>query len=298
MRFGSILISLGFLLLLLQACGGGGGGGNTPNANVPTYSGLASQAGIDTSNSRDLTTAATSGANEAIMADLAKNALARSAPTPAGKLYKVSHTIAEALVQSEALLAAKTTSLNDLCDAGGTASANSNDAETQGRIIFNQCGISDGMGGVIVLTGTVDFVYDSVTDEISMVYHVTGTFAGESVDINMSLSCSDFTTAVSPTCEISTDFAGLDDRIYRVKDISVSGNATSGYNVSATVYDPDHGYVGITTSTPLIFDCGTNVPSTGTIELTGASATSATINFVSCDEYNVTIDGVGETFYW
>ncbi|MEJ2694767.1 MAG: hypothetical protein P8166_17520, partial [Candidatus Thiodiazotropha sp.] len=113
----------------------------------------------------------------------------------------------------------------------------------------------------------------------------------------MSVSCINF-NSVSPTCSISSDFVGLDSRTYRVENIAVNGSAVSGFYVNATVYDPDHGYVTMETDTPLTFDCATGVPGTGSVVLSGASTTLATITFVSCDEFNVTIDSVAETFFW
>lgn len=290
------LISLSMTLFLLQACGGGGGGSEGPNVNVPSYGGLTSQAMIDTGNSRDLSTAAASGALQSVVGDSA-NIFARSAPRLESKVFEISPKIAKWIVQSELLYAAKTANLSALCSAGGSAIADSNDAETEGTITFTNCGISDGAGGAVFLTGQVNFSYNAATDTMSMAFYVTASYAGESTDMSLSLSCVDFNSA-SPTCSASSDFVGLDNRTCRVENIAVTGSAVSGFDVNATIYDPDHGYVTMNTDTPLTFGCATGVPGTGSIVLSGASATQATITFVSCDEFNVTIDSVGETFYW
>jgi hypothetical protein len=182
----------------------------------------------------------------------------------------------------------------------GSAIANTNDAGTEGTITFTNCGISDGNGGVVTLSGTVAVSYTLVNntiDSMEMTFHVSVSFGGETASISMSLSCVGLTGVGS--CTVSSDFVGIDDRVYRVTDITVSGSAASGYYIDATVYDPAHGSVTMTTTAPLLFDCSNGVPRTGTLALTGSNATSATITFVSCSEYNITVDGnPATTYYW
>jgi hypothetical protein len=287
-----------FSLLLLQGCGGGGGGGTSPVNNIPAYAGLTTEATIDTANSRDLTTAAASGSLQAVIADGASTVLSRSTPSLEAKLLEVSPLISKWLAQTGGAYAARTTNVSELCDAGGTAIADTNDAETIGTITFTNCGISDGTGSAIVLNGTVDFTYVTSTDSISMVYHVTVSYAGESQAINMTVACVDFMTS-SPTCTVSSDFTGLDSRVYRITDISVSGNASSGFYINATIYDPDSGRFDMTTSVPILFDCPTaGIPSTGVIGISGSGGTSASISFDDCSSFTVTINGVPETYNW
>jgi hypothetical protein len=296
----AILIAVG-LSLLLQACGGGGGdssGGST----ITTYSGLMTEARIDTGNSQDLSTAVASGAMQSVVADSAEGALLpRSVPNPESKLVEISPKIAQWITQSGVLYSAKTTNYSAyICDSGGSAVADTNDAETVGTIVFLNCGISDGASGTIVITGSVDFsitLSGGSADSMSMTFRVTVAYGGESANINMTISCVNLTGVAS--CTVSSDFVGLDNRVYRVTDITVSGNASSGYYVSATVYDPAHGRVGMTTTAPLLYNCSNGVPSTGTVVISGTDSTSATINFVSCSEFNVTVaGGSSETFFW
>ena len=289
-----------FLLSLFMLQGCGGGGGDSPSfGSVPTYAGLTTEAVIDTANARDLTTASASGSLQAVVANEASGILSRSTPNLEAKLLEISPRIAQWLGQDIGAFVAKTTNVTSLiCDAGGTAIADTNDAETVGTITFSYCGISDGAGDAIVLNGTVDFSYVTSSDSISMVYHVTVSYAGESQAINMTISCIDFMTS-SPSCTVSSDFIGLDSRTYRITDISVSGTATSGFSVYATIYDPDNGRFDMTTSVPILFDCPTaGIPSTGVVGISGASGTSATISFDSCSSFTVTINGVPETFNW
>jgi hypothetical protein len=299
MRRLTFTFTVAITLLLLTACGGGGGGGGT-TSSVPSYTGLTSEARVEDANAESLSTAAASGATQSVVADVAEGALmARSAPSLESKLVEISPKIAYWAVQSGALYSAKTTNISaDVCDAGGSAIADSNDAGTVGTIVFTNCGISDDAGGVIVMNGTVDFsgtLVGNQPDTLSMTFHVTASYGGESATINLLISCVDLSGTAS--CTVSSDFVGIDGRTYRVTDISVSGGV-SGYYVNATVYDPNQGQVDMTTTSPLLFDCANGVPSTGTVVISGSGSTAGTISFVSCSEYNVTIDGVSTTYYW
>jgi hypothetical protein len=298
MRHLTFTFTVAITLLLLTACGGGGGDGTT--SLVPSYTGLTSEARVEDANAESLSTAAASGATQSVVADAAGGALiARSAPSLESKLVEISPKIAYWAAQSGALYSARTTNVSaDVCDAGGSAIADSNDAGTVGTIAFTNCGISDDAGGVMVLNGTVDFsgtLVGGQFDTLSMTFHVTASYGGESSTINLLISCVDLSGTAS--CTVSSDFVGIDGRTYRVTDISVSGGV-SGYYVNATVYDPDQGRVDMTTTSPLLFDCANGVPSTGTVVISGSGSTSGTISFVSCSEYNVIIDSVSTTYYW
>ena len=291
--------AVGISLLLLQACGGGGGGGGSSSSAI-SYSGLTTEARVEGSNAESLSTAAASGAAQSVVADSAGGILVpRSVIQAEAKLVEVSPRIAQWIVGASNLYSAKTVVLSgEICDAGGTAIADTNDAETVGTIVFTNCGILIDATEVIYLTGTVDYVITlagGAVDSLSMTFNVTATYAGESAALNLSLNCVDLSGSAS--CTVRSDFVGVDGRIYRVMDITVTPSG-SGYYVNATVYDPDHGRVDMTTTAPLAFDCPNGVPSTGTVVISGTDSTSGTINLVSCSEFNVTVDGVSNTYYW
>ncbi|MEJ2466508.1 MAG: hypothetical protein P8045_12525, partial [Candidatus Thiodiazotropha sp.] len=221
MRRLTFTFSVAITLLLLTACGGGGGGGDT-NSSGPSYTGLTSEARVEDANAESLSTAAASGATQAVVADTTGGAFApRSTPNLEAKLVEISPRIAKWISGSDALYASKTTDLSgDICDAGGSAIADTNDAETVGTITFSNCGISDGYGDAIYMTGTVDYVLTLVAgaaDTLGMTFHVTVSYAGESEAINMTLNCVDLSG--SPSCSVRSDFAGVDGRVYRVMDI-------------------------------------------------------------------------------
>ncbi|MCU7815976.1 MAG: hypothetical protein KZQ81_12420 [Candidatus Thiodiazotropha sp. (ex Rostrolucina anterorostrata)] len=301
MRYPSIsLFSLFLSVMLLQGCGGGGGGDSDgPNTSVgTTYTGSTAEATIDASNAKEFSTGAASGTQQAVASDAVSGVAMRPQATPTTKLSELAPRIAQWIDQLRSPNAARTTDLTaEICDAGGRAVADTNEAETEGSITFTHCAMSDTEGGTVVINGTVTFSANTSGDSLNMVFRVTVTYIGESQAINMTLACSNISTS-SVACSITSDFAGIDGRIYRIEDLSVSGSEISGFYVSMTFYDPDYGRVDVTTTQPLTYDCPTAVPGSGMLTLSGSSDTFATASFDSCSSYTVTVDGVGATYHW
>jgi hypothetical protein len=293
-------IALLFSLSLLQGCGGGGGSGDdgSNSSGGTTYTGSTAEATIDASNAQELTTGAASGTQQAVASDALTDVASRPQATPTSKIAEIAPRIAQWIDQLSSSNAAKTINVSDeICDAGGLAVADTNDAETQGTIVFTNCAISDLEGGTLVLNGTVTYSANTGADSVSMVFNVSAVYLGETQAINMTLACNSISSA-SPSCSITSDFEGIDGRVYRIEDLTVTGDEVSGFYVSMTFYDPDHGWVEVTTSQPLTYDCEEAVPGSGMLTLSGASGTSATASFDNCSSYTVTVDGVGTTYDW
>jgi hypothetical protein len=292
-------ITLLFSLLLLQGCGGGGGDSDdSSSSSSTTYTGATAQATIDTSNAKELTTGAASGTQQAVASDALSLAAKGSQPTPTSKLTEVSPRIAQWIDQLRRPNAAKVVDVsNEICDQGGSAVADTNDAETQGAITFTNCTMSDTEGGSMVLNGTVTYNADASADTINMVYNVSVDYIGQTQVILVTLAC-DNVSSPSASCSITSDFEGIDGKVYRIEDLSVSGSHASGFYVSMTFYDPDHGWIAVTTTQPLTYGCADAVPGSGMLSMNGADDTSATISFDSCSSYTVTVDGVGTSYDW
>jgi hypothetical protein len=294
------LISLLYFLLLLQGCGGGGGDGtnDSTSSGDTTFTGSTAEATIEASNVKELATGSASGSKQAVTSEALSGVAMRSQPTPTSKLGEVAPRIAQWIGQLRSPNAAKTANVtNEICDAGGSAIADTNDAETQGTITFTNCAMSDSEGGTLVMNGTVTFSANTSADSSSMVFNVTVTYIGESQSVNMTLACSNISSA-SVSCSMTSDFTGIDGRVYRIEDLSVSGDEVSGFYVGMTLYDPDYGSVAVTTSQPLTYDCTDPVPGSGMLTLSGANDSSATVSFGNCSSYTVTVDGVGTTYDW
>lgn len=299
MKYLSIcFFSLLYTMLLLQGCGGGGSSDGPTTSVGTTYTGETSEAVIDSSNAKDIATGTASGTQQAVVSDSLSGVAMRPQATPGSKLTEVAPRIAQWIEQLSTPLAAKTVDVTDeICDAGGRAVADTNDAETEGTITFTNCAMSDMQGGTLVINGPVDFIFNTVADTLSMVFRVTVSYLGESEAINLTLGCSNISSA-SISCSLSSDFAGIDGRVYRIEDISVSGNEVSGFYVSMTLYDPDHGRVDVSTTQPLTYGCTLAVPGSGILSLDGENETFATVSFDSCSGFTVTVDGVGNSYIW
>ncbi len=297
MRRLTFTFSVAITLLLLTACGGGGGGGGT-TVSVPSYTGLTSEARVEDANAESLSNAAASSAEHSVVAESFEDVSLKPSNSLETELVAISPTIAQWIVGSSTLYSARDVS-SDICDEGGSANLDANSDETVGTITFSSCGIRIDAFSVIYLTGTVDYSITLVggsPDTLSMVYRVNATYEGQTEALNLSLNCVD--VSGSPSCSIRSDFTGIDGRVYRVMDISVTPYGTDSFYIDATVYDPDYGRFSMVTTVPLLLDCANGVPSAGAVDISGDGPTSGTITFVSCSEYNVTIDSVSTTFYW
>lgn len=111
--------------------------------------------------------------------------------------------------------------------------------------------------------------------------------------INMTLDCS------GVECSITTDIKGADGRIYRVVNLTVSGSDFSGYEISGRVYDPNHGYIDITTNSldRLFFECTNGRPSSGQIMFDDGT-NSVTVTYNSCTQYTVDFNGNANLYNW
>jgi hypothetical protein len=242
-----------------------------------------SQATVDDDNAKTLSEAATYGSIQAVDQ--------QNAPTP----FSAEETPKEAVqgVINEMLRDQYGVATRDVKtdttingDCGGSATF-SNATQTGGTIIYNNY-CTSGM----VMSGRVDYTIPSGGGYTFNYSNFTVSYGGESYSFNMTVSCD-----AQYNCSYSEDFTGSDGRTYRVEDSSVSGTNASGYNVSATVYDEDYGYIDISAS-GLTFNCSNGFPGTGTISITGGGGSSASVTFNSCTSYTVTINGVGSNYTW
>ncbi len=278
--------------LNLGACGGGGGGDNDDEGIV--YTGSRSPATIDASNARDLAVGGTGGTNQAIVADSANNA---SPFSPRGEAIE-SNLAATLIAQLQAAAAVQVrVALQPLaiCDSG-TAELDQNGSGTSGSIEFRNCLLTG--GGGVVLHGTVTFVATISGPDLTSLnmryVNFKVTYQGESHTVNMTVACS----GDPLSCDVFSDFVGLDGKIYRVELTLVVDNAGSSFDVDAVVFHPDHGYFTIDASISYN-NCPGGVPQAGSITLTGAGPSTASVVFNDCDSFTVTPQGgVAESHFW
>lgn len=299
------------LVLLLQACGGGGGGGGT---TALSYSGLTTQATLDSDNADELARAGASGAHQAVGSESTPTVF-RSGMATEAQLQDLAVRIMQQMRNGGYATAARGTAARtdnvsyEFCPGGGSAYMTIPDSATEtnftATLDFSNCTDNSVPGTLYVYSGRVrmsysespgnfslTIAYENFTVSITEAYTQTAT-------INMSLMCggTDTTGYTDMTCTYYSDFTGSDGRVYRVGEFTVSGDS-SGYTVSATVYHPDYGYVTVATTVPLTFNCTGGYPDSGTLVVTAAGDDSATVDFISCSQYSVTYSSVTTDYDW
>ncbi|MES9972190.1 MAG: hypothetical protein ABW092_19325 [Candidatus Thiodiazotropha sp.] len=324
-----LLLAYILIIPLLHACGGGGGGddGSPDSTNdsgditntSQDYSGETGQATLTSDNSKELATAGASGTKQAVSSDSVPLVAARTdLPFSREEIIEESTRWIVDIFQRDDIsqsapgaTAARTMDMSSsLCDSGSVI-VDYPDTGTAGNwsIDYDQCTRTTSYGNSSYSTsfdGSVEGTYSQVGNGFHMEYrYVNFTVSVQSPSLNysetfnMTMTCSASTSNGSDvSCNYYSDYQGYDNRTYRVSEASVSGNATSGYSVTARVYDPDHGYVSIITEIPVTFDCSNGFPSAGRIRIEGANGAVATVEFISCSQYVVTFNGVANTYSW
>ncbi|VAW64314.1 hypothetical protein MNBD_GAMMA09-1387 [hydrothermal vent metagenome] len=269
-----------------------------------TSTASSSKAAITSSNSQDLAIAATEGAKQSINTD---SASIFKTSTSSFNTEAFSKTVIDQTQQ-----AADNGALpdyNNLCSSGtstaNTPVNNNGGTTTNTSITFTNCDLN--ATGVIVngdLSVTTSYNATTFATSFSMIYNnFTVSYQGNIENINFSMECgtttNSTTNAFEYSCTSSSSILGIDGRNYFVDNISVSGDFNSGFNVSATVTDPDHGDISIK-ATNVLFDCAAPYagrPSTGSISFTD-NTKSGSITFDSCSSYTVAVDGVATSYTW
>jgi len=291
------IISVLLVSLALFGCGSSGGGNSsTGPAAAITYSGVSVATAIDAANAEDLTT--TSG--EAVLqgADSSSSNVFGVAITDnSGDIETLSANLASAMASISSPNLPTGFDMNGSC--GGSVSIPDSQLNafnaTSGPVSFTMtftryCDLS--VGAQYTIDGQVVFNYDDIANNnsgFSLQYNgVTINDGSGPVTINMTVDCSN-----QSTCTIVSDYVGNDGSIYRISDISFTGDATTGFNGSATFFHPGYGSVSITASSVTYGSCG-NFPDGGSIMASGTTGT-AQIVFNSNCTYTIDYDdGAGD----
>ncbi len=277
--------------LNLSACGGGGGDDNDDDGIV--YTGSKSPATVNATNARDLAVGGTGGANQAIVADSA-NSVSPFSSKGAAIESNLAATLTAQLETAAAAQARIAQQPLAICDSG-SAELDQNSNGTEGTIVFTNCVVTGGNGAM--LNGTVVFeatLSGSIVTWLEMRYiNFKVTYQGESQTINMTVECS----GTPLSCDVFSDYVGLDGKIYRVELTVVVDYSGTSFDVNAVVYHPNHGYFMLDASISYN-NCPGGVPGSGTIMLTGAGPSTASVVFNDCDSFTVTHQGVPTVYLW
>lgn len=250
-------------------------------------SGGPSPATITADNSKDLAVAATSAAKTAVNNDDTASYLPKTG-TASFDVLEFSKQLRQRSFATEDISSA-------VCPLGGTAIAEG--SETSGSITFTNCNVGSQLESV-VLNGSMSFSSNSTGTSVSANFNLSITENGVTETISGSTSCTVDQTTGAENCSYNINTTGIDGRAYNVSDVSVSGSSFSGYTVSGSVNDPDHGTITINTTTPITFGgCSGGVPDGGEITFS-SQGVAAMVTFNSDCTFTVTLDGVPTTYSW
>jgi hypothetical protein len=290
-------------LSLLAGCGGGGssaGGGSG-------YTGVTTQATVSTSNAKALSADAYSGSQlSAAVSGVAKEAPDASGQPPllqevAGMLERSVTTIVNVPASAAKVAAATATAQNTIPGFSGSytysISVDQSSGAFSGVITFNQykeTSLSSTISGSIAFSG----VYSQATGTFSSLNISLSNLIGTNGSRSYSLAGSE-SYSTSGTTKTVTMSIVLTDNVskltYWVKDFALT-LVGSSLSITGTYYDPIHGFVVISTVTPLTVTTIDATPTSGQLLFSGRNGTTARLTFTS-GGYIVEVDTAGNGTY-
>ena len=310
------VIALGLMTII--GTGGGGGGGGTPTGI--SYTGLTTEAMIDETNAEDLAVGAFEGGHTGVViGGIDAIQTGESVHVGRPRMLKVSRILEDSLRQVDFTSLSDGTFIGAIHtesgtidgDCGGSASYTISIDDKNGD--FNgSLNFYDYCDGGVTITGGVSFsglVDVNTRDLLRFTFsfnNLTGTSGNDSFTLNGNISC-DIT--VSP--ETMTMTMLLKDnstgKVYWVQNYTMTITEWPNYvdvELSGIYYDPDYGYVTISTPTPFRVYDDDDYPSEGVLIVTGKTGsqggpTRARLRVIDNTEYQVDADTNGDgTYDW
>ena len=274
------LIGISLSLALLTACGSSDTSPNLSGGTTgPSYTGVTTQAAIDDNNAQTLVMAAADSANNGNNQD---------------QLSALFNNMLTDLQNQKGGISAQATVPGN---CGGSASypdnLNQQQSPITGTVSFSNYCIDGGTQvGQLVVSGQVSFTVELTDNTLTaMTLELTNLVIsnnGSTVTTNSTLTYANS----SVTFDTSTDFDGSQGNTLRIENLVMSGSIGSGITItSGRVYQPDNGYVDISTSQTLVFQgCDIGRPNSGILLLSGSGGSNAQVTF-SCATYEVCVNG-------
>lgn len=284
---------------LLAGCGGGGGG-----SSASGFNGATNQASVTTSNARALSADAYSGSKlSAGVVGVAKVAASGSEQPllqgTAGILERSVTAILGTPVAS-AQVAASTTQ-NTITGFSGsytyTIDYDQSTGAFSGTMTYTQYKeTSDSfvISGSITFSGVFSQATGTFTSMNINMNNMTGTSGGKTFGMSGSISYSTGGAKSSVTMSVILSDS-VSGHTYWMKDYTLTLTGSS-LSMTGTYYDPVHGYVVISTVTPLAVSAFDGTPASGQLLFHGANGTKARLTFTS-GGYTVEADTAGNGSY-
>jgi len=319
----TILSGLFLSCLLFASCGDGGGG----SGGGLQYTGEKTQAPLDSTNAVDITSTAFQGVNTGSAVNILgfpKNEETVQESSSGSRVFLLSQLMEDSIQKIDFLQATKNkmnpamtnTSFGEVPirsepvsfsqdipgSCGGSANFNFNiDSQTgdfNGTFTYNDyCDDATTLSGSVTVSGQINVnntsEFFSLTITISSLTVNSGsdsfTTAG-SMEINFSGS------STSLTLDLLLNDTTL-DKMFWLNNYTMTSTSGAGFvdiSITGRFYHPDHGYVDISTSTPLRINGADDFPSSGIIIAVGSNGTQAQFEALSSTTFRVQADTDGD----
>jgi hypothetical protein len=310
--------SMILLAMFLTACGGDGG----DSGGGISYTGITTPATIDEYNAVDIATGAYQGGQTAtamvgmsaiqsdcfvsVIRDVGSGDIGRPRTLEVAQALEDSLRRVDFMYRSDGTILNAITTVTETVagDCGGsgsyTISINDQTGEFSGSFNYSSyCNQGVSLSGNVSFSGLVDVNTGNMVFNFSF-DNLTSTSGSDSftLDGTISYDVSGSTTTTTMTMLLQ-DNNTL--KVYWVKDYALT--LTEGVNyevtfkISGYYYDPDYGYVTISTPTPFVIYYGYSWPSDGVLVVTGDGNTKARLTVLSSATCQVEADTNGDGSY-
>jgi hypothetical protein len=310
------VVALG--LMTIVATGGGGGDGDGGGPSIPSYTGLTEPATIDENNAEALAVGAYEGgrmgAATGVMGVVQTEA---SGNIGYSRILKVSEVLEDSLRQVDFMSRSDGTFIGAIYTVSATVYGNCGGSASYTISVDDQTGDFSGsftfasycedgvtISGGASFSGQVDVITEDLMKFSLSFSTLTGTSGNESFtlsgDISFDLTVYPYIMTMSVL--VRDESTG---KVYWVKDYTMTVTEGATYvdvELSGTYYDPDYGYVILTTPTPLRIYEDHYWPSQGVLVVEGeigamGGNTKARLTFLSSITYQVEADTNGDGEY-
>lgn len=284
---------------LIAGCGGGGGSSSSSSVS---YTGVTTEAVVTDANAQSLTTAAveTAGSSSDLGTLVTAGEIAAETPAQGLSLPGLAQLLAgmkdlgqlagPAVAAGSSASQTVTGSCGGSATVSGTNSGDSVNVNITGTITYsNYCETTP--EGNATINGSIAFTMIGTAD--NFVFTISASYlaiasGGQSVAYSMNYTLT--VNGSTATATMTADYRGTDGKVYRIENYQVVlGNYGVTVAISGKLYHPDHGYVTVSTPTPLQYsNCyGYYRPTIGVLRVTGAGGVYAEFIPQDCDQYQV-----------
>lgn len=298
------------ILLSMVACGGGGGGGGESSSSGITYTGITTQATIDSTNADTLSNSALEGgyiASQFSTGAVQRENLARPYYID---LYV---TMEEAIQQMDLKPSQNAVLAGAISRETGTLNGKFGNAQYDIQLdtvtgVFSGTFVFNGYSadGILSITGPASFsgTYNSISGQFPQL-----SFTFDSLVVTDGITSKTLKMTISYDNRTNPATVKMDGLLYSAQTgettaayyaLTVSKSATYvDFSFSGKIYLHDYGYVNISTTNAFRINSGQKKPFQGVLIVDGKSGTKARLTALSSTQYKVEADTNGDgTYEW